>query len=93
MRVLGYPKFKLTPAEREVLLADYLPFTESAWLPESPPALPVACRDRDDAVFIQLALAAKADCLVSGDGDLTVLREVVPIDILSAEELRSRLFV
>ncbi|HEX7390784.1 MAG TPA: PIN domain-containing protein, partial [Acidiphilium sp.] len=51
VRVLGYPKFRLTPSEREVLLADYLPFAETARLPAPLPALPIACRDRDDVAF------------------------------------------
>ena len=56
LRVLAYPQFKLTPTERDLLLGEYLPFAEAAQLPESLPVLPVACRDRDDVVFIQLAL-------------------------------------
>jgi uncharacterized protein len=91
LRVLAYPKFKLTATERDLLLADYLPFTEATRLPESVSVLPVECRDRDDAVFIRLALAAKADCLVSGDSDLAVLQEVVPTPIISANELQRRL--
>lgn len=91
LRVLTYPKFKLTPTERDLLLAEYLPFAEAAQLPEPLPVLPVACRDHDDVVFIQLALAAKVDCLVSGDGDLGVLRDVAPVPIVSVDELRRRL--
>lgn len=88
LRVLGYPKFRLTAAEQETLLADYLPFAEVAALPEPPPELPVACRDHDDTIFIQLAMAASADCLVSGDADVAVLRALVPIRIVSAHELK-----
>lgn len=91
LRVLAYPKFQLTPSERDLLLAEYLPFAEAAQLPEPLPVLPVACRDRDNVVFIQLALAAKVDCLVSGDSDLGVLRNVAPVPIASADELRRRL--
>lgn len=91
LRVLAYPKFQPTPSERDLLLAEYLPFAEAAQLPEPLPVLPVACRDRDDVVFIQLAMAAKVDCLVSGDSDLGVLRDVAPVPIASADELRRRL--
>jgi uncharacterized protein len=91
LRVLSYPKFELTPTERDQLLAEYLPFAEIAQLPESLPILPVACRDRDDVVFIQLALTANVDCLVSGDRDLGVLRDVAPVPIASVDELRRRL--
>ena len=40
------------------------------------PELPVACRDRDDAVFLHLAVTSNADLLISGDNDLTVLAEI-----------------
>lgn len=91
LRVLAYPKFRLDPAERRLLLEDYLPFTEIVRLPDPAPALPIACRDRDDAVFLQLALAAGADILVSGDADLAVLRAVAPVRVISAADLRAML--
>ena len=91
LRVLAYPKFRLPPAERQLLLADYLPHGEVAVLPDPPSPLPLACRDRDDAAFLQLALAARADALVSGDADLTVLREAAPIRVISAAELKALL--
>ena len=56
LRVLAYPKFRLHLDEREVLLADYLPFAETARLPEHDPPLPDTCRDRADEVFIRLAI-------------------------------------
>lgn len=89
LRVLGYPKFKLTAAEQATLLADYLPYAEVVALPDPPPALPIVCRDHDDTIFIQLAMVALADCLVSGDADVGVLRDLVPIRILSAHELQA----
>ena len=45
------------------------------------------CRDRDDAVFLQLALAAAVDLLVSGDADLAILRDSVPVRVMSVAEL------
>jgi len=59
IRVLAYPKFRLTEPDRAALLADYLPYAEVVLLPNRLPVLPVACRDRDDVVFLQLALAAR----------------------------------
>jgi predicted nucleic acid-binding protein len=50
---------------------------------------PRACRDRDDAVFLQLAIASHADLLVSGDTDLTVLADAY--SIASPETLRQQL--
>jgi len=73
LRVLTYPKLRLDATERETLLADYLPFAEIVKLTQPLPELPVACRDRDDAVFLHLAIASHADFLVSGDADLASL--------------------
>jgi uncharacterized protein len=89
LRVLTYAKFHLDAAEREALLADFLPFAEVAVLPNPLPPLPVACRDRDDAVFLHLAIASRADLLVSGDADLTVLAKAYPV--ASPATLRQRL--
>jgi uncharacterized protein len=86
LRVLAYPKFRLTPEDRNTLLAQYLPFCETVTLPSVWPKLPAACRDRDDAVFIALMLSARADLLVSGDADLTVLRDTVRV--VSVTDLR-----
>ncbi len=87
-RVLLYPKFRLTPADREILLGDYLPYIEIVRLPVPLAPLPLACRDRNDVVFIHLALAGGADFLVSGDRDIASLRATAPISILSPAELR-----
>jgi hypothetical protein len=89
VRVLGYPKFKLTEAERETLLGDYLLFAELAYLPSQRPALPAACRDRDDAVFRHLMIASGADFVVSGDDDLAVLAAHYPV--VSPAALQRRL--
>jgi putative PIN family toxin of toxin-antitoxin system len=72
LRVLAYPKFKLTPDEQRELLADYLPFAEVVTIPEPPPRVP-DCRDPHDLPFLHLATAGKADMLVSGDADLLSL--------------------
>jgi len=79
IRVLAYPKFRLSDADRTALLGDYLPYAETAHLPDPAPVVPVPCRDRDDIVFIQLALATAADFLVSGDADLAELADTLPI--------------
>jgi putative PIN family toxin of toxin-antitoxin system len=89
LRVLAYPKFRLADAERDALLADYLPFCETATLPHPPPAVP-ACRDRADRIFVEFAVAARVDALVTGDADVAALRALAPLPILSASELRLR---
>ena len=72
VRVLTYPKFGLSAAEQDELLADYLPCTATVRIPQPPPRVPV-CRDPLDAPFMHLAVAGKAHMLVSGDRDLLAL--------------------
>jgi len=72
VRVLAYPKFRLSQAEQDELLADYLPYTETVRIPQPPPQVP-ACRDVLDEPFMHLAVAGKAQVLVSGDRDLLAL--------------------
>jgi putative PIN family toxin of toxin-antitoxin system len=89
LRVLTYPKFRLEMDERDLLLADYLPFAEVVSLPNPLPDLPIACRDRDDAIFLHLAISSGADIVVSGDKDLTVLSLAYPV--VSPTQLHDRL--
>ena len=72
LRVLAYPKFRLTAHEQDQLLSDFLPYAEAVHLSDGASALP-ACRDPHDQMFLELAQAAGADCLVTGDGDLLAL--------------------
>jgi len=72
VRVLAYPKFKLSTAEQQDLLADYLPWVRVVRIPAPPPATP-PCRDPFDLPFLHLAIAGKAHALVSGDKDLLAL--------------------
>ena len=69
IRVLGYPKFKLDRKEIESLLADILPWAETAKVDISRDAIELL-RDSDDAVFIRLAQTTGAAFLVSGDSCL-----------------------
>ena len=73
IRVLGYPRFKLTRAEQEALLADFLPFAEVVQVAASMPDLPDV-RDPHDHKFLALARAADAEVLVGGDQGLLALR-------------------
>lgn len=80
VRVLAYPKFRLSMKEQEELLADYLPYAKAVRIPQPPPTVP-KCRDAFDLPFMHLAVAGKARVLVSGDKDLLALdgRLVCPI--------------
>ena len=90
LRVLAYPKFRLTAADRTALLEDYLPFAEIVEMPAQAPAIPIQCRDRDDVAFLALAIIAQTP-LVSGDSDLSILKASAPIKVLSVAELRTRI--
>lgn len=85
LRVLAYPKFRLSAQEQEDLLADFLPHAEVVELPPQWPDLP-RCRDEKDQVFLVLAHVARADALVSGDVDLLSMRGSIPQPIFSVEE-------
>ena len=90
MRVLGYPKFKLSAADRDELLADYLPHCRSVRLPARLPKLP-QCQDVNDQMFIELAAVGKADFLVTGDKDLLVMAAEFGRRIVTAEVFLERL--
>ena len=85
IRVLAYPKFKLTPDEQQELLADYLPWCTTARIPNPPPETP-ECRDPYDLPFLQLAAAGRADYLVSGDQDLLSLAGRFVCPIITADQ-------
>lgn len=90
LRVLAYPKFMLSAAEQQDLLADFRPYTEVAELSDPWPDLPV-CRDGKDQVFLVLAHEAKAELLVTGDADILAMRDAFPGLILTADELADRM--
>ena len=50
-----------------------------------------ACRDMDDLAVIGTALAAMADCIVTGDNDLLVLNAYAGIPIVSPRQLYNTL--
>ena len=76
IRVLAYPKFALSEGERQDLLDDYLPFCETVAVPKPPPVV-LECRDPFDRMFLELALAGRADALVTGDADHLGARESI----------------
>ena len=74
LKVLTYPKFKLAKAEQALLLADFLPYTETVSIQTTTNDLPIV-RDQDDQVFLTLAVVGKAEVLVTGDNDLLVIKD------------------
>ncbi len=89
MAVLAYPKFRLSGEEQQAMLAEYLPWCEAVEVPASLVVPP--CRDPDDAVFLQLAVAATADVLLTGDRDLLQLNGAIPVPIISPTAMKRRL--
>jgi uncharacterized protein len=85
MRVLGYPKFKLQPEDRQELLAEYLPYCK---IIEVTRKCPVICRDEKDQPFLDLAQSGKAEVLVSGDRDLLALAGQAAFRIQTPEAYR-----
>jgi putative PIN family toxin of toxin-antitoxin system len=85
IRVLAYPKFKLSAVEQQELLADYLPYCATVRMPTKPPAV-LECRDTLDLPFLQLAVVDKADYLVTGDQDLLVLAGQSACPIITADQ-------
>jgi len=86
IRVLTYKKFDLDKADIEALLADYLPYTEPVEV--SPKKTNPRCRDADDQMFVDLAIAGKADALVTGDRALLSMK--IGIAVESAAAYRGR---
>lgn len=90
IRVLAYPKFKLSTEDRRELLADYLPYCTTVRMPTRLPATP-DCRDKFDLPFLQLAVTGKADYLVTGDQDLLNLADQFICPIIAAEQFMKTL--
>jgi putative PIN family toxin of toxin-antitoxin system len=86
LRVLAYPKFKLSRDEQETLLAEFLPFVETIKVETTPQGLP-EIRDADDVIFLALAAVAQADALISGDGDIQAVRMQFHIPMMTVAEL------
>lgn len=84
LRALSYPKFRFGAGERDLLLAEYLPYTEVVAAPRNSPGV-ADCRDPADREFLALAAVGRADALVTGDQDLLVLRGQSAFPILTAD--------
>ena len=90
IRVLSYPRFRLSVEDCENLLADYLPWCETIAMPDAPIEIP-RCRDPHDRAFLELALAGRADSLVSGDSDLLALAGHFSIPVLTPAAFKEEL--
>lgn len=83
LRVLAYPKFKLTAREVRQAIEELLPYSEVV----SPKTrLRAIRRDPADNRFLECAVAGKAHYLVSGDADVLSLKSFRGIRIVSVAE-------
>jgi putative PIN family toxin of toxin-antitoxin system len=89
-RVLGYPKFGLSPDDRRELLGDYLPRCQIVELTQR---CPIIGRDGTDQPLLDLAQSAMADLLVSGDKDLLALAGQTEFLIETPEAYQQRAFL
>ncbi|GLI36342.1 putative toxin-antitoxin system toxin component, PIN family [Desulforhabdus amnigena] len=78
LRVLAYPKFRLSRKEIEFLLyEEILPWFEVI---EAPAGRPFIAADPSDDIFIWCAESGKADWIISGDDHLLHLKDFnIPI--------------
>ena len=88
VRVLAYPRFRLTAEDRENIIVHYMEHAEAIKQPRTRARLP-RCRDPHDEMFIRLAYAAKADAIVTGDDDLLTLALESRIPILTPVAFRA----
>ncbi len=80
--VLEYPKFSLSRAEIKSLIEnETLPFFEVVNVSKH---VRGAFRDPEDDKFISCAISAKADFIVTGDKDLSDLKEYQSVRIIQA---------
>ena len=76
LRVLAYPKFRLTSAEVEALLEELLPWVEVFAAPIPSVVKRWTVRDPKDQI-LDLALGAGVDLLLTVDADLLVLSDQI----------------
>jgi len=91
IRVLKYPKFKLTPEEQTAVLSAFLPYAEVS-AARGAVSVPT-CRDPDDNMFLVLAAQARADYLVTGDAGLLAVCGFKTCPIITPEQFRRNLNV
>ncbi len=84
IRVLAYPRFKLTEGEIETILQEeLLPYIDPVTVSED---VTGACEDPDDDKFLACAVAARADFVISGDAHLTKMKKYEGCQIITAKE-------
>lgn len=90
VRVLSYPKFKLTEEETKNVLAHYMECAEAVGRINARVRIP-ECRDPEDRVFLRLAYTARVEALVTGDTDLLAIADDSRIPILTPAAFKTKL--
>ncbi len=85
---LGDPRFGISPAARETILAEYLSHAE--YTRDVPDSGDTKCRDEKDKPFVDLALAKEADAIVSADYDLLDCNGLWDVPVLNVTEFTQR---
>ena len=84
-KVFTYPKFSLTEDEiRKLIEEEIVPYFE---LISTARVVENVCQDPDDDKFLSCALSASADFIVSGDKDLTGIKQYKNIKIINPHNL------
>lgn len=91
VRVLAYPKFRLSPDDIHAVLGGYLPYAEVVPVSSTSLETVPVCRDPHDQMFVELASAGGAEVLVTGDADLQALAGQLPFTVEAPEAFRRRL--
>jgi len=82
--VLEYAKFSLSrPEIKSIIEHEVLPFFEVVNVSKH---IKGACRDPGDDKFISCAISASADCIVTGDKDLSDLEKYQSIRIIHTSD-------
>jgi putative PIN family toxin of toxin-antitoxin system len=83
LRVLAYPKFKLSDAEIDYLLTvEILPWFYPITVPEGKSYIKI---DPQDDIFIWYAVKGKAHAVISGDSHLLKMKNP-PVHVLSVND-------
>ncbi len=89
LRVLTYPRFKLTPKEIEFLLfQEIVPFFDVIGVKSGKT---IVKSDPSDDKFIYCAVAGNAECIISGDQHLINLGQYGKTKIITAKQFLSKI--
>ena len=87
IKVLAYPKFRLSPLDAQAFLEEILPYCWTRPNP-APRSGMSRCIDPKDQVFLELALDSRADYLISGDKDSLAYPPAEGLKMITAASFR-----